>query len=147
MAVLEGFEGVEVTVCVDDEALPEYDDDDIEGQSTADSASQESKVVSKYIEAQTGKKFIIRLSVQSPYTMDCPTLCFHVKVDGKTISRHILRKSVYKRHGVWTYDIIGVKHAPDEESRQCSIDTLQFMEIQTSKFLTKTYRKFSIECF
>jgi hypothetical protein len=81
MAVLNGLEGIEVTVCVDGQALREYNDDEVEAQPGVVGAHQASKTVSKWIEADTGKDFVIKMGVKSPYQMDCPTLSFKVQVD------------------------------------------------------------------
>jgi hypothetical protein len=55
MAVLNHLEGIEVAICVDGQALHEYNDDEIEAQAGAVGAHQASKTVSKYIEAARGR--------------------------------------------------------------------------------------------
>jgi hypothetical protein len=90
MAVLDGLEGIEVSVCVHGQALHEYEDNDLEAEPGDVGAYQASKTVSKYLEAVTDKEFSIKIVVKDPYEMDCPTLGFQVKVDGMVVSHPIL---------------------------------------------------------
>ena len=133
MAVLEGLEGIEITVRVDDQALVEYDDDDVEKQPGSKGEYQASKTVAKYVEAVTSKEFAISLNVKTPYKMDCPTLAFYVTVDGSAISRPLLLKSNY-RNKKWGYVVDGVSHTLESASKRCSVRHFRFAEIQTSKF-------------
>jgi hypothetical protein len=136
MAVLEGLEGIEVTVCVDGQALNEYNDDELEVQPGAISAHQASKTVSKYVEAVTGKEFSIKTTVKSPYKMDCPCLSFLVKVDGSSVAQPLMLKRMYNRTVGWERVISGVKHYLPGASRRCSIQNFRFAEILKSKPLT-----------
>src|ERR1700759_106583 len=95
MAVLDSLEGIEVTVCVDGQALRDYNDDEIEAKSGPFSAHQASKTVSKYIEATTGKEFSIKIVVRDLAKIDCPALNFQVNVDGMRVSCPLLLKSRY----------------------------------------------------
>ncbi|KAE9368744.1 hypothetical protein N431DRAFT_494139 [Stipitochalara longipes BDJ] len=139
MAVLEGLEGIEVTVCVDNQALREYDDDEVEKQSGAIGEYQASKTVSKYIEAVTGKEFTISLAVRAPYKMDCPTLVFQINLDGSKVARPMLRKSQYQYRLGWERVTSGVKHQLDGASKRCSIRHFRFAEIQTTEDQAKLH--------
>jgi hypothetical protein len=132
MAVLKGLEGIEVTICVDGQALQEYNDDEIEVQAGAVGAYQASKTVSKYIEAATGKEFAIKVTVKSPYKMDCPTLGFPCGVDGMDVSNRCLRKTKYKPASGFETVVNGLRHNLGGLPKQCSIKHFQFAEIKTS---------------
>jgi hypothetical protein len=132
MAVLNGLEGIEVTICVDGQALHEYNDDEIEVQAGAVGAYQASKTVSKYIEAATGKEFAIKVTVKSPYKMDCPTLSFLCKVDGMEICRSILQKTKYKPASGFEEVVKGLEHNLGGLSKRYFIRHFQFAEIKTS---------------
>jgi hypothetical protein len=132
MAVLANLEGIEVTICVDGQALHEYNDDEVEAQAGAVGAYQASKTVSKYIEAATGKEFAIKMRVKSPYKMDCPTLGFSCEVDGVDIGGSILRKTEYKSASGFEDVLNGLEHNLGGLSKRCSIRHFQFAEIKTS---------------
>jgi hypothetical protein len=133
MAVLADLEGIEVTICVDGQALHEYNnDDEIEAQAGAVGAHQASKTVSKYIEAATGKEFAIKLTVKSPYKMDCPTLSFPCRVDGMKVCSRILLKTEYESASGFEIVVNGLKHNLGGLSRRCSIKHFQFTEIKIS---------------
>jgi hypothetical protein len=133
MAVLKGLEGIEVTVRVDNSALHEYNDDEVSNELVPIGEYQASKTVSKYIEAVTGKEFTIAMTVRAPYQMDCPTLSFHVMVDGNLASNPLLRKSNYRGNN-WEKKVAGIKHQLQGASKRCSIKNFLFAEIQTSRF-------------
>jgi hypothetical protein len=132
MAVLDDLEGIEVTICVDGQALHEYNDDEIEAQAGAVGAHQASKTVSKYIEAATGKEFAVKVTVKSPYKMDCPTLSFRCRVDGMKVGSRGLQKTGYKSASGFETVVNGLRHNLGGLSKRCSIRHFQFAEIKTS---------------
>ncbi|KAF7888086.1 uncharacterized protein EAF02_002627 [Botrytis sinoallii] len=94
MAVLEDVRGIEVTVCVDKQALQEYDDHEPECVSAeAGGYDKATKTVSKYIESTTGNVFYVNLEIRKAYKFDSPNISFQVFVDGmKVCSRHCGKK-------------------------------------------------------
>jgi len=132
MAVLDALEGIEVTICVDGQALHEYNDDEIEAQAGAVGAHQASRTVSKYIEAATGKEFAVKVTVKSPYKMDCPILSFPCRVDGMKVGSRILLKTEYECASGFEVVVNGLQHNLGGLSRRCSIKPFQFAEIKTS---------------
>jgi hypothetical protein len=96
MAILEDFPSIEATVRVGGEALAEYDDDE-EYEPQGDDVPQyrRAEVVSKYIESETGAEFTINVSLGEPYEMDCPSLGFHILVDGVSTKHCVLRNLDY----------------------------------------------------
>jgi hypothetical protein len=70
MAILDLVPGLEVTVCVDDHPLEEYnDDEEVEAQPGEAFQHQASRTVSKYVESITDKEFEIRCNVTSAFNM------------------------------------------------------------------------------
>lgn len=67
MAVIDPLPGLEVAVCVDQQPLHEYTDDEFH-------ARAQLNMVSTYIESETMKEFSVKLVVKEPYTLDCPAL-------------------------------------------------------------------------
>lgn len=96
MAVLEDVRGIAVTVCVDKQALQEYDDDEPEGvPAEVGGHIKASKTVSKYVESTTGKLFYIKLEISKAYKFDSPMVSFQIFVDGMKIhSRHGCKKDI-----------------------------------------------------
>ncbi|KAF7919623.1 hypothetical protein EAE99_008475 [Botrytis elliptica] len=94
MAVLEDVRGIEVTVCVDKQALQEYDDNEPECVSAeAGGYDKATKTVSKHIESTTGNVFYVKLKISKSYKFDSPNISFRVFVDGiKVYSRHYGKK-------------------------------------------------------
>jgi hypothetical protein len=121
MAVLDGLEGIEVSICVGGQALHEYSDDEVEVQLGAVSSHQAAVTVSKYIEAVSGKELAIMTTVKSPYKMDSLTLAFHNRVDGKAANKPLLHNPWYKPTDVWENVASGVKHDLGGISKRCSI--------------------------
>jgi hypothetical protein len=132
MAVLNGLEGIEVTICVDGQALHEYNDDEVEAQAGAVGAHQASKTVSKYIEAATGKEFAFKVTVKPPYKMDCPALSFPCRVDGMEVDSRLFHKTEYKSASGFEIVVKGLKHNLGGLPKRCSIKHFRFAEIKTS---------------
>ncbi|KAF7960663.1 hypothetical protein EAE96_000337 [Botrytis aclada] len=86
MTVLEAVRGIEVTVCVDEQALQEYDDDEVEVVSADVEEYQASRTVAKYIESHTGHEFMIKIQTLDTYKPDSPILSFKIYVDGMNVS-------------------------------------------------------------
>ncbi|KAJ8066196.1 hypothetical protein OCU04_005282 [Sclerotinia nivalis] len=88
MAILEAVPGIKVTVCVDKQALQEYDDDELEAVPEGEVEKyQASRTVAKYIESRTGKNFRIKLEISKAYRFDSPTVGFFVFVDGVRVRK------------------------------------------------------------
>ncbi|ESZ96956.1 hypothetical protein SBOR_2638 [Sclerotinia borealis F-4128] len=79
MAVLEAVSGIKVTVCVDDEALQEYDDDEFEAVPGDVGAHQASRTVAKYVESCTDKSFSIKIEMGAEYKFDSPNLTRRIR--------------------------------------------------------------------
>jgi hypothetical protein len=96
MAILDDLPGIEATVRINGEVLAEYDDDE-EYQPQGDNVPhhRRAEVASNYIESETGAEFTINISVGEPYQMNCPSLGFHVLVDGVRTKHCLLRNLDY----------------------------------------------------
>lgn len=93
MAIITGVPGIKVTVCVDNQSLPEYEDD--EPQLVVGAAPDEQ--ISKYIECVTDKEFTIDVSVNRPFRFTSPTLLFTLILDGRKIMTRNLEKTKLSR--------------------------------------------------
>ncbi|TGO36563.1 hypothetical protein BHYA_0121g00240 [Botrytis hyacinthi] len=110
MAVLEDVRGIEVTVCVDKQALQEYDDDEPEGVPTeVEGFDKATKTVSKYIESTTGEVFYIKIEISKAYKFDSPNVSFEISVDGMSVRA----KRGGKKDIPLTLEVKGVKNILD----------------------------------
>ena len=76
MAIINDLPGVEVTVTVHDYDLQEYHDGDVE---------DEERTVTKYIQAQEGQLFEVRIKVPKGFTFEGDCLAFTIFVDGNWV--------------------------------------------------------------
>ena len=130
MAILQMLPGVEVAVCVDGEALVEYDNGDFEAQLG-------STTVSSYVESETGKEFSIKLIVQDPFDLFYPTLSFQIFVDGVKVREPLLRRTMYEKGThYWESSWSGVKLVTGDKERSCIEHPFKFSKIDTSKTIT-----------
>lgn len=116
MAVISALRGIQVTIRVNGNPLPEYEDDEDgeEGSRGPDRITPKHKV-SKYIESTEGQEFGIGFSVSHPYEMDCPALEFTLTVDGQKFAGRIIEKSEYNSRGSWAGSRNGInKGKPGE---------------------------------
>jgi len=132
MAVIDSILGISVVVCVDEQALAEYDDDDF-------NAEKSSNMISKYIQSDILKEFAVRLAIVPPYSMNCPTLGFQIYVDGIKVREPLLRKAVLSRGGGhWESLFNGIKYSTGGQQPDCILRPFKFSEIQTCE----NYRHF-----
>ncbi|TGO24901.1 hypothetical protein BPAE_0092g00200 [Botrytis paeoniae] len=96
MAVLHNLREIAVTVCVDKQALQEYDEDEPEGvPAEVGGFDKATKTVFKYIETTTGKGFYIKLEISKAYKFDSPNVSFKVFVDGMSVrAKHGGKKDI-----------------------------------------------------
>ncbi|KAI9648089.1 hypothetical protein NHQ30_002718 [Ciborinia camelliae] len=85
MAVLEAVRGIKVTVCVDDQALQEYDDNQFKTIPGDVGDYQASRTVARYVESCTDKEFSIKVEVDETYKFDSPTLSLRIFIDGSRV--------------------------------------------------------------
>jgi hypothetical protein len=125
MAVIDSILGISVVVCVDEQALAEYDDDNF-------NADRESNMISKYVQSDILKEFAVRLTIEPPYTMNSPTLGFQIYVDGIKVREPLLRKAVLSRGGGhWESSFNGIKYSTGGQQPDCILRPFKFSEIQT----------------
>ncbi|TGO80940.1 hypothetical protein BPOR_1500g00010 [Botrytis porri] len=127
MAVLKDVRGIAVTVCVDKQALQEYDDHEPDCVSAeAGRYGKATKTVSKYIESTTGKVFYINLEISKAYKFDSPNVSFEVFVDGIRVGS----KHGSKKHIPLTKRFKGVKSELD--NGETILMPIKFSNITTS---------------
>jgi hypothetical protein len=96
MAILNSVPGLEICVCIDGEALVEYDDDEEQEVGAGHVAEyQAAKTVSKYIESISDKDFGIKATIGPKYVFDSSAVSFAIEIDGKLMITPILEKSKY----------------------------------------------------
>lgn len=123
MAILDLFE---CQVLIDDKALNEYDDDDDGGEHPVDR-----KAIKKYIEAESGANFAIRLSVKPGFRfVTTDYLCADIFLDGEWKGGAIVKKKDYMKLKRKPYIVIqnGVFHG---DSTRSFLTKFRFEKINT----------------
>lgn len=92
MAILAALPNLKVSVCVDNKALEEYDDDEeiVSEKPGPIGEYQAAKTVSKYIEALSSKEFTIDISLGAGLEINCSALSFPVYMDGGWVAAPLL---------------------------------------------------------
>jgi hypothetical protein len=146
MAVLDTLPGLTVSIHVDGEPLPEYEDD-TEEETPDDPVAQYqvARTLCKYVEAISDKEFCIEMSLDPPYRMDCPALVFPCWIDGNLADEVVLHQAEFPkeiRRGrvispVGTaLDGVGVE-APGVKNREF-LKKFKFVKIETCMFFPRT---------
>lgn len=108
MAILKG---IEASVVIDGKALTEYDDEDTLGES-----SDHTSEVSKYIEAVSGAKFSISITVPKSYNFVKDAITFRLSLDGVWVWTLLCRKARLKNmREDWHESIAGSKEKCGDE--------------------------------
>jgi len=134
MAVLTIVPGIEAKICINDEAITEYDDmDDVQLEHPDPQVAkyQEARTVSKYVECMTNASFSIKVSVGPPYKMDGSKLGFHITVDGRPVWKSTCGRPHFKHHSTWTDIVSGVKEG---KGAACTMKAFKFAKIETSEY-------------
>lgn len=87
MAILKSLRGIEVSICVDDEPLVEYDDRNAQIQLAT---------ILKYVKVVPDKEFVVKITIDRSYKWTSPGLHFRVKVDGTIIECHNLLREEFE---------------------------------------------------
>lgn len=82
MAIHPLLQGIEVNVCVNNEPLPEYDDDNSWPGAERNARGFETKTITKYIESVEDQEFTFSYKVRHSYKLDSPCLSFNCFIDG-----------------------------------------------------------------
>jgi hypothetical protein len=123
MAVLESLPGIEVIVCTEDEALKEYNTGHNEEAGGIDQHK-----VTKYIEAETGKVFTIKLIAREPFKMTCPALSFEVYVDGKWFAGTVMAREAFSENNSWSFVVEGPESGA---GGYCVVRSMKFSQLTT----------------
>ncbi len=141
MAIPERVPGLQACVLVDGNALPEYDHEEIEPTKPGPIGEHQAvRTVSKYIEAVSGKEFGIRISLNTPFKLNCPTLTVRIQIDGKWVGGTYIRKAShpasYRGANVISRvdkDVAGARAAAPDHPRMHFLKPFKFSAINTSK--------------
>ncbi|EKD18506.1 hypothetical protein MBM_03499 [Drepanopeziza brunnea f. sp. 'multigermtubi' MB_m1] len=144
MAVTPWVPGLTIAVCIDGTVLHEYDDDeDVEVQPGLGGEHQASRTTSKYIESTSDKDFVVKVSLDTTFRMDCPAYHFEVFIDGQWMYGAVVAQSFYASYfsagqliRPLSFDICGtIQPAPGIPGRDF-LRSFRFSRIETSKLLT-----------
>lgn len=83
MAVTDALPGVEVTVEVDGQPLKEFTDQGLE---------EEPRTITRYVEAVSGKRFILKVEVKNHAKFHGNSYRASVEVDGHSVDRRVIHK-------------------------------------------------------
>ncbi|KAE9368745.1 hypothetical protein N431DRAFT_347853 [Stipitochalara longipes BDJ] len=97
MAVHKDLVGLEAKVCIEGQSLKEYHTSNREIIHTEHAVRRHHSqwTVTKYIEAKTNKEFTLKLSMKSPFFMNCPRLNLHIHVDGQPVYNFVWLRHLY----------------------------------------------------
>jgi hypothetical protein len=123
MAILDQLPGIEVAVCIDEQQLEEYPDDEFQ-------ARPHVNTVSTYIESKTLREFSVKILVKEPYVLTCPTLGFQIIVDGVKVREPLLTQRGFEHCGrKWETFWSGIKYPT--EGQNCILRPFRFSKIDT----------------
>jgi hypothetical protein len=98
MAVLDTLPGLTVSIHVDDEPLPAYEDDTKEETPDDPVAQyQVARTLCKYVEAKSDKEFCIEMFLDPPYIMHCPALVFVCWIDGNLVDELVISQAEFRK--------------------------------------------------
>jgi len=118
MAIHPDYPGLKVEVEVNHEPLHEYQDDEVQG---------ESRVVTRYIEAQSGEEFKVKYSFEDPFPND-KDVGLVVKIDGNLVDDGFCRKEKFTKGGAFHTEGVEVK-----AGSKWRVQRLCFGELRISK--------------
>jgi hypothetical protein len=123
MAILDELPGIEVAVCIDEQQVHEYFDDEFHTKPHVNT-------VSTYIESETSREFAVKIIAKEPYALNCPTLGFQIFVDGVKVREPVLTQTEFERCGrKWEIFLCGIKYAT--EGQNCILRPFRFSKIDT----------------
>jgi hypothetical protein len=123
MAILDEIPGIEVAVCIDEQQLKEYVDDEFHGRPHVNT-------ISTYIESETLREFSVKILIKEPYVLNCPTLGFQIIVDGVKVREPLLTQKGFEHCGrKWETFWSGIKYPT--EGQNCILRPFRFSKIDT----------------
>ncbi|KAF5868629.1 uncharacterized protein Bfra_012277 [Botrytis fragariae] len=144
MAVLKSLPGIEVTVCVDDKPLKEYENTEDEemlnepeglGKKFEVTKHQRSVTVKKFVESTAGKFFTIKCSVKNPYRYAgaCTHISFCSSIDGENLSwAPLFNKETYEKNSFSLTRVVEGNFYKEEG--KLLLQRLQFTETQLTQW-------------
>jgi hypothetical protein len=123
MAILDELLGIEVAVCIDEQHLQEYVDDEFHGRPHVNT-------ISTYIKSETLREFSVKILVKEPYVLNCPTLGFQIIVDGVKVREPLLTQKGFEHCSrKWETFWSGIKYPT--EGQNCILRPFRFSKIDT----------------
>ena len=119
MAVIDELPGVAVKVTVEEKALQEHIDSNVE---------EDSRTVTRYIESQSDQKFAICISVAKGFQFRGDCLLFRIWVDGEHAASPLIRKDQCIHANF-------MEHSEGVEQPQNMIQKFRFSNLKMSELL------------
>jgi len=129
MAITEELPGVDVSIVVYDEALKEYHDDTLEDEDHTNTS---------YIEAASGQRFRIRVTLSEDCKLLGDGLHFSFLPDGIYADGVILRRADSK-YGTQVY------HSEGRQSSKTTVECYRFATLETGKYIWRGIEKSSAD--
>lgn len=148
MAVLDSLPGLTVSVCVDGQALNEFEDDEavVSSKPGVIGEYQAARTVTKYIEAMSDKEFTVKILLDTGYRMDCGSLGLPISVDGIWANEPLMSKSNTDVRGdllltPMTRVVEGSYVAAPGKPEEQFIKTFKFCKLETSNIMLSIFRR------
>lgn len=133
MAIHKNNSNIEVTVCCDGKALTEYAmvNDEVKHEIAAVREHQQKQTVTSYVEAITGKSFVVVIKVKDTSKLKAKGLSFELYAEGKWMySSLLVKESCNKRR--WSETLIGPE---SQKNNQTFMREMVFADIPCGMFL------------
>ena len=143
MAIHPDLPGIEVTVCVDGQALKEYEteNDPIKHKVQAIAAHQEKCTITKFVESADDTAFAVQLAVRAPYKMTSRRLKFEVEVDGVWVESPLMHVNKYNNtHHQWSRACEGPRSG---NNANIIVNTMKFTKVETSEIIRPSLSPFA----
>jgi hypothetical protein len=143
MAVLDAVPGLDVSICIDDQQLEEYsEDEEEEVEETPIAEYQAAKTVRKYVESVSDKEFEVRIVLGTSFVLNYDCVLAPNTIDSKRVPEPVIVKSHHShlmRGSRILSDVVrkvdGVTRPASGANEQVLLQKFRFAKIDTSQFL------------
>lgn len=134
MAIHDDIEGIEVTICMNGEPMPEYDAEAEQSTNPSPivSLNEDMCTVSKYIEAVTDQNFSVKFKISPEYTATSHHLGFEVLLDGVRVWEPLIDRMKFE---MFPYSTMVHGAISGERGGNGSLRKFKFSEIETGTTL------------
>lgn len=115
-----------VSIIVDGNALPEYDDEN--------EKAQDSTKIAKYVEATSGARFLVQIMVSKSFRLTSDATLFKIYLDGKFVEKFVMTRGKFKQEvkedGEWMRESKGRR--VEDKDGNWSLERFYFVNFQCS---------------